>query len=239
MKKIIIFAAIIGIITSFVYAKGGCCSHHGGVLGCSGEGKTLCKDGTTSPSCTCDGDKKSEKKVSKKSKKEILVNDVDTVVERVCSKEIKVIDGDTIELEGKRFRLACVDTPESNYKGKTQYCLDNETDCGQLAKEALKNIIAEELNEVSEICCSWIKQDRYGRYLGWCDGGIETTIPFSKSINLDLVINGYAWFYDGGKECEMFKEPFIEAKKELRGLFNEDLGGFKEPKLWRKAKTND
>ncbi|MCX6075696.1 MAG: hypothetical protein NTW78_02270 [Campylobacterales bacterium] len=30
----------------------GCCSHHGGVSGCS-NGKIVCNDGTYSPSCTC------------------------------------------------------------------------------------------------------------------------------------------------------------------------------------------
>jgi hypothetical protein len=31
----------------------GCCSWHGGVCGCKG-GRTLCCDGTLSPSCRCD-----------------------------------------------------------------------------------------------------------------------------------------------------------------------------------------
>lgn len=30
----------------------GCCSHHGGVSGCS-NGKVVCNDGSYSPSCTC------------------------------------------------------------------------------------------------------------------------------------------------------------------------------------------
>lgn len=33
--------------------RSGCCSHHSGVCGCS-MGHTMCCDGTTSPSCTCD-----------------------------------------------------------------------------------------------------------------------------------------------------------------------------------------
>ena len=32
--------------------KRGCCSHHGGVCGCSGS-KQRCCDGTNSPSCMC------------------------------------------------------------------------------------------------------------------------------------------------------------------------------------------
>ena len=31
----------------------------------------------------------------------------------------------------------------------------------------------------------------------------------------------------------------VLAKKEGYGLFNEEFGGFKEPKLWRKTRTND
>lgn len=31
----------------------GCCSWHNGVCGCSYTGRTLCCDGTTSPSCRC------------------------------------------------------------------------------------------------------------------------------------------------------------------------------------------
>ena len=33
----------------------------------------------------------------------------------------RVIDGDTIEVNGEKIRLLCIDTPESKYKGKTQY----------------------------------------------------------------------------------------------------------------------
>ncbi len=37
-------------------AKRGCCSDHGGVAGCNqSTGFQLCKDGTTSPSCKCEG----------------------------------------------------------------------------------------------------------------------------------------------------------------------------------------
>lgn len=36
-------------------ARSGCCSHHGGVCGCSG-GRVVCCDGIYSPSCTCNRD---------------------------------------------------------------------------------------------------------------------------------------------------------------------------------------
>ena len=36
-----------------VSTQRGCCSSHGGVVGCSSNGKQICADGSLSPSCTC------------------------------------------------------------------------------------------------------------------------------------------------------------------------------------------
>ena len=147
----------------------------------------------------------------------------------------RVIDGDTIEVNGEKIRLLCIDTPESNYRGKTQYCLDNETDCGKLAKKALKEFINRK-----EVWCEYEKRDMYGRILGMCqEYSYFNTYPYWGTYNYMMIRNGYAWFYPGGKKCEPFEKAFEEAKKEEYGLFDEDLGGFKNPKLWRKTKTNN
>jgi hypothetical protein len=54
MKKNLLFIFIILLIfPNCVYAQRGCCSHHGGVAGCSSTGRQICNDGTLSPSCTC------------------------------------------------------------------------------------------------------------------------------------------------------------------------------------------
>ena len=53
-KKIgLILICIVLIIPVKVEATRGCCSHHGGVSGCSSSGRQVCNDGTLSPSCTC------------------------------------------------------------------------------------------------------------------------------------------------------------------------------------------
>lgn len=55
MEKVLLGIILI-IIFSFPnvsYARSGCCSHHGGVAGCSSNGRQICNDGTLSPSCTC------------------------------------------------------------------------------------------------------------------------------------------------------------------------------------------
>lgn len=53
MRKIIFVLLCLTIFTIKVEAKRGCCSHHGGVNGCNSNGRTICNDGTLSPSCTC------------------------------------------------------------------------------------------------------------------------------------------------------------------------------------------
>lgn len=63
IKKFIVFNLIALLfvfgLASYKYASKncliagrGCCSHHGGVCGCSG-GRSKCCDGTFSPSCQC------------------------------------------------------------------------------------------------------------------------------------------------------------------------------------------
>lgn len=55
MKRFIfVVILLMCIIPVGVNAQRGCCSHHGGVAGCSG-GRQVCNDGTLSPTCTCSG----------------------------------------------------------------------------------------------------------------------------------------------------------------------------------------
>ena len=54
MKKLLYLILIcLFVMPINIYAQRGCCSHHGGVSGCSESGRQICKDGTLSPSCTC------------------------------------------------------------------------------------------------------------------------------------------------------------------------------------------
>ena len=52
MKKILIVFLVL-LIPNMAHAGRGCCSHHGGECGCSAYGRSICCDGTTSPTCTC------------------------------------------------------------------------------------------------------------------------------------------------------------------------------------------
>lgn len=54
MKKLLYWVLfLICVIPTTVHAQRGCCSRHGGVVGCSETGRQVCADGTLSPSCTC------------------------------------------------------------------------------------------------------------------------------------------------------------------------------------------
>lgn len=53
MKTKAICFAVAYTLANNAIAASGCCSWHGGVAGCSASGKSVCADGTTSPSCTC------------------------------------------------------------------------------------------------------------------------------------------------------------------------------------------
>lgn len=54
-RLVIVFAAFLLIPINVVSARRGCCSWHGGVSSSCRNGMIVCNDGTTSPSCGCEG----------------------------------------------------------------------------------------------------------------------------------------------------------------------------------------
>lgn len=146
----------------------------------------------------------------------------------------KIIDGDTIKVDDQVIRLICIDTPESKYRGRAQYCLDNETNCGEIATTALIDMIKEDTNKVgaNQVKCYYEKRDMYNRILGECyqfDGRNESMY----SINYKLINEGYAFYYPC-KEHKTWKN--LEEYNQLvgKGIFNKDYGGILNPKQWRK-----
>ena len=99
---------------------------------------------------------------------------------------LRVVDGDTIVLNGEKIRFSGIDAPESNYKGKEQTCLVNETiiKCGRLSKEFLIKKIG--TNKVT--CKREEKPDQYNRILAEC-------FVNGESLSKILVKNGYAFDY--------------------------------------------
>ena len=122
----------------------------------------------------------------------------------------KVIDGDTIDADidlgfdislTKRIRLAGVDTPESRTSDA------NEKKYGLEAKEWLKHkvenaghiLIKTELPDSTE---------KYGRIIGHLFVNDQET-----SLNDQMIVEGYAWTYDGGTKKKNFAELDAKRKK--------------------------
>jgi endonuclease YncB( thermonuclease family) len=102
-----------------------------------------------------------------------------------------VIDGDTLEIRGRRVRLRGIDAPETS-----QTCDDRGKPwrCGQQAALALDAKIAGR-----SVACTDEGSDRYGRLLGTCSVGGE-------NLNRWLVAQGWALAYRRYTEAYVAEE---------------------------------
>jgi len=120
----------------------------------------------------------------------------------------RVIDGDTIDADidlgfdislSKRIRLAAVDTPESRTSDA------NEKKYGLESKEWLKHNVENAKNILikTELPDS---TEKYGRIIGHLFINDQ-----EKSLNDQMITEGYAWTYDGGTKKKNFAE--LDAKR--------------------------
>jgi len=140
--------------------------------------------------------------------------DKDPYIYRIKS-VLKVVDGDTIDAAidlgfdislTKRIRLAGIDTPESRTTDVKEKALGLEV------KEWLKKklegqtdiIVKTELPDSTE---------KYGRILGHLFIGDKevSAVNKKKSVNNQMIDEGYAWKYDGGTKKKDFAE--LEVKR--------------------------
>jgi len=140
--------------------------------------------------------------------------DKDPYIYRIKS-VLKVVDGDTIDAAidlgfdislTKRIRLAGIDTPESRTTDVKEKALGLEV------KEWLKKklegqtdiIVKTELPDSTE---------KYGRILGHLFIGDKevSAVNKKKSVNNQMIDEGYAWEYDGGTKKKDFAE--LEVKR--------------------------
>ena len=141
--------------------------------------------------------------------------DKDPYIYRIKSVQ-RVVDGDTIDADidlgfdislAKRIRLAGVDTPESRTKDEVEKKLGLEV------KEWLKKklegqtdvIVKTELPDSTE---------KYGRILGHLFIGDSevSAVNKKKSVNQQMIDEGYAWEYAGGTKKKDF--ALLEAKRQ-------------------------
>jgi endonuclease YncB( thermonuclease family) len=132
----------------------------------------------------------------------------------VKSFEIKIIDGDTIHLNGEKIRFSGIDTPELK-----QTCSKNNEIifCGIEAKKLLVDKIAS-----NEINCISEGKDQYKRTLAEC---------FVNDLSLSsyLVKNGYAFAYRKYSKKFIADEDF--ARSNNLGIWSMK---FEYPWDWRK-----
>ena len=132
----------------------------------------------------------------------------------VKSSELKIIDGDTIHLNGEKIRFSGIDTPEIK-----QTCIKNNEviKCGIKAKELLAKMIGNK-----KINCIREGEDQYKRTLAEC---------FVNDLSLSsyLVKNGYAFAYRKYSKKFIADEDFARLNK--LGMWSMK---FEYPWDWRK-----
>ena len=134
---------------------------------------------------------------------------------------LKIVDGDTIVLNGEKIRFSGIDAPESNYRGKEQTCLINETiiHCGKLSKEFLIKKIG-----TNKVTCKREKEpDQYKRILAEC-------FVNGESLSKVLVRKGYAFDFVRYSKKKYAKDEAY-AKSNKLGIW---MMKFEYPWVWRK-----
>ena len=153
-------------------------------------------------------------------KKVILVISISSLIfflilNQVSSQELRVVDGDTIHLNGEKIRFTGIDTPELK-----QTCIKEGVinPCGVTAKE----ILIEKIDDNKVECISDGK-DQYKRTLAEC-------FVNNQSLSSYLVRSGYAFAYRRYSKKYISDEDY--AKVNQIGMWSMN---FQYPWDYRKA----
>jgi len=115
----------------------------------------------------------------------------------------RVIDGDTLEIDGVRIRLEGIDAPESAQRCKGRWF--GTWACGSAATKALTKLVRNH-----EVICESRGRDVYRRVLAVCHAdGVE--------INARLVHDGLAWAFVRYSRTYVREEA--DARAAHRGIF--------------------
>ena len=156
-------------------------------------------------------------------KKVILVISISSLIfflifNQVKSQDLRVVDGDTIHLNGEKIRFTGIDTPELK-----QTCIKEEAidPCGMTAKEILIKKISN-----NKVLCISEGKDRYNRTLAEC-------FVNDESLSSYLVRSGYAFAYR--KYSKKFVPDEDYAKLNKIGMWSMK---FSYPWEYRKSNKN-
>lgn len=131
---------------------------------------------------------------------------------------VKVIDGDSIVVDGVEMRLEGIDAPEYH---QLCYRADKSSyPCGIEAFKYMKKLVQNQ-----NLSCKNLGKDRYKRQITVCfaDG---------LDINQEMVKSGWAVAYDRYSRDYVDDEKL--AKKKKKGVWQ---GKFMKPELWRRLQN--
>jgi len=116
----------------------------------------------------------------------------------IKSQELKIVDGDTIHINGEKIRFTGIDTPELK-----QTCINNgiKNPCGITAKKILIEKIAD-----NKVECISEGKDQYKRTLAEC-------FVNNESLSSYLVRSGYAFAYRKYSKKFVADEDYAKEKQ--------------------------
>jgi endonuclease YncB( thermonuclease family) len=133
----------------------------------------------------------------------------------------RVVDGDTLEIDGRHVRLEGIDAPETGQTCSRR--LVGSWDCGEAAAEGLTKLVAKRV-----VSCESRGNDKYGRMLGICfvDG---------RDINAELVREGLAWAFV--KYSQTYVQQEADARLQRVGIWqgNAEPAWIYREKRWASA----
>jgi endonuclease YncB( thermonuclease family) len=123
----------------------------------------------------------------------------------------RVIDGDSLVVDGREIRLEGIDAPEL-----AQSCQrdGNAWKCGEEAQRQLRFFV-----RGGDVACEGDEFDEHGRLLAVCMIG-------ERNVNAWMVEEGWAVSYGN------YQDQQAEAREKRRGLWQ---GSFERPRDWRAA----
>ena len=143
--------------------------------------------------------------------------DPPAMIETPAPTQVRVIDADTVDVDGTRYRLHGIDAPEAR---QTCRAWGRTWDCGAAATEAL-------MSRAEGMSCTNDGTDAFGRAIGVCSSG-------GQDLNAWLVANGWALAYRQFSEDYVSQEE--QARSNKRGIHR---GEFIEPWNWRRGERLD
>jgi endonuclease YncB( thermonuclease family) len=132
--------------------------------------------------------------------------------------DVRIIDGDTIVVDGEHMRLFGIDAPE---RGQVCTFVGQPQRCGLMAAEALRGLIGS-----GTVSCERRSTDRYGRTVAVCSVA-------GRDIGRQMVYSG--WAIASIRYSNMYIEVENEARGSRRGLWD---GQFEKPEQWRAAQRS-